>query len=206
MNAVAKVQVVKHYLDAGPLFCLGSSEVLADLFDVHWLGESNVVAAVVSEIGRNADLVLPAVGPNDKRDLKKSARVVRGRYKTLLASAKQVPTPEPEALSVMNDELCERDQDETGVSGNAHPRKNDGEVESVYWAIADSAQLVSNDKHAHYLACKYGVISLNFVEVTRRLIGGQKLVSRRAAYKEIVGLARRKIYPGEHVAGVLDLA
>ena len=48
MTAPQRAQIGDHYLDSGPLFCLGGSQVLADLFDAHFLPRSKVVGAVVA--------------------------------------------------------------------------------------------------------------------------------------------------------------
>lgn len=205
VTAPKRPQIGDHYLDAGPLFCLGGSQVLAELFDEHFLSRSLVAAAVVGEVNHNADLLIPPVGPHPKRGVKQAARNARGRYKALLASAKVVPSPEPPQLSTIRADLRTRAQAHLKPGQSLHQAKNDGEAESVYWAALESAEVVSNDGDAHALAAKHGVTSSTFVEVARHLVKAQKAVRRRDIYRELATLSSRDIFPGEHITGELDL-
>jgi len=179
--------------------------VLADLFDSHFLEKSKVVAAVVGEVVRNATLVLPPVGPHEKRYLHQSAKVVRGRYKVLLASAAPTPSPIPELLASVKADLAASAQRKLKAGQTLHPNANDGEAESVYWAATNSIEVVTNDGDAHLLARKHKVASSTFVEVARYMVIAQKLVGRHAIFKELMTLSSRSIFPGEHITSELDL-
>lgn len=205
MSALKRPAIEGHYLDSGPLLCLGGSQVLADLFDAHLLPKSKVVAAVVAEVTYNAALVLPPVGPHPKRRVQQAARVVRGRYKQLLSAATSVPNPEPGLLSSMKTDLRNRAQAKLKLGGVLHPLKNDGEAESVYWAASEAVEVISNDADAHLLARKHKVPSSTFVEVARHLVRTQKAVKRSEIYKELATLSSRGIFPGEHITSELDL-
>lgn len=205
MTAPKRPQIGDHYLDSGPLFCLGGSHLLADLFDEHFLPRSRVVAAVVGELNHNADLLIPAVGPHPKRAVKQAARNARGRYKVLLASAKAVSTPEPPQLTSIKADLRARAQKQLRPGRTLHQLKNDGEAECVYWAVCETVEIVSNDGDAHFLAAMHGVTSSTFVEVARHLVKAQKTVRRRDIYKELATLSSRGVFPGEHITGELDL-
>ena len=205
MTAPKRPQIGDHYLDTGPLFCLGGSQILAELFDETFLSKSRVAAAVVDEVNRNADLSIPPVGPHPKRGVKQAARNARGRYKALLAIAKVVPTPEPSQLSKVRQDLRARAQKQLGPGQTLHPAKNDGEAETVYWASLENCEVVSNDGDAHALATKHGITSSTFVEVARHLVKVQKAVKRKSIYSELVALSSRGIFPGEHLYSELDL-
>lgn len=205
MTAPQRAQIGDHYLDSGPLFCLGGSQVLADLFDAHFLPRSKVVGAVVAEVAHNANLVLPPVGPHRKRGVKQAARVVQGRYKQLIAAAEVVPTPEPVLLGAMKTELQTRALATLPPGTSLHPLKNDGEAESVFWAKSTTAEVIANDADAHSLAAKHGVTSSSFVEVARHLVKVQKTVKHKAIYRELAALSSRDIFPGEHLYSELDL-
>lgn len=205
MTAPKRSQIGSHFLDSGPLFCLGASQVLADLFDAHLLPKSKVVAAVVAEVTHNATLLLPPVGPHPKRRVQQAARAVRGRYKVLLSAARSVPSPEPGLLISMKTDLRSRAQVRLRRGEVLHPLKNDGEAESVYWAASESVEVISNDADAHLLARKHKVPSSTFVEVARHLVKAQKAVKRSEIYKELATLSSRGIFPGEHITGELDL-
>ena len=205
MTAPKRAQIGDHYLDSGPLFCLGGSQVLADLFDAHFLPRSKVVAAVVAEIAYNATLILPPVGPHRKRGVKQAARVVQGRYKQLIAAAQAVPTAEPALLGAMKTELETRARATLQPGASLHPRKNDGEAESIFWAKVGSAEVIANDADAHFLAARHGVTSSTFVEVARHLVKIQKAVKHKAVYRELAALSSRDIFPGEHLYSELDL-
>lgn len=205
MTPPKRPQIGSHYLDSGPLFCLGGSEVLADLFDVHVLPRSHVVGAVVAEVAHNANLVLPPVGPHRKRGVKQAARVVQGRYRQLISAAEVVPTPAPALLADMKTELQARAHATLQPGTSLHPLKNDGEVESVFRAKNAMAEVIANDADAHFLAARHGVISSTFVEVARHLVKAQKAVKRNAIYRELAALTNRDIFPGEHLYSELDL-
>lgn len=205
MTAPKRPQIGEHYLDAGPLLCLGGSPVLAELFDQHFLSRSKVVAAVVGEVNHNADLPLPAVGPHRKRKVKQAARNARGRYKALLASATSPPDPEPTRLTDIKADLRTRALKRLAPGETLHPLKNDGEAECVYWAAQEGVEVISNDGDAHALAVKHRVVSITFVEVARHLVKAQKVVRRRDIYKELATLSGWDIFPGEHIYSELDL-
>lgn len=194
-----------HFLDSGPLFCLGGSRLLADLFDDHFLDKSRVVAAVVGEVVRNATLVLPPVGRHEKRYLHQSAKVVRGRYKVLLASATPSPSPVPELLASVKADLTASAQSKLKAGRTLHATANDGEAESVYWAATHFTEVITNDGDAHLLARKHKVASSTFVGVARHMVITQKLVGRHAIFKELMTLSSRSIFPGEHITSELDL-
>ncbi|WP_419707713.1 hypothetical protein [Promicromonospora sp. NFX87] len=205
MTAPMRPRIGDHYLDSGPLFCLGGSGVLADLFDADLLLNSRVAAAVVGEVHRNAALVLPPVGPHPKRRIHHAARVVRSRYKPLLESAPPVPAPAPQLLASIKADLTARAVAKLRPGQHLHPSANDGEAESVYWAATQSVEVVTNDSDAHQLARKHQVTSSTFVEVVRHLVKAQKVVSRRTIFGELMTLSRRDIFPGEHITSELDL-
>jgi hypothetical protein len=205
LTASRESLIAAHYLDSGPLFCLGGSKVLADLFDEHFLRESEVVAAVVGEVNRNAMLVLPAVGPHKKRYLHQSAKVVRGRYKLLLESAVPVPAPVPDLLASMKADLIASAQAKYPIGKMLHPDEHDGEAECVFWAAANSREVVTNDGDAHELARKHHVASSTFVEVARQMVVAQKLVGRNVVFQELMTLSNRSIFPSEHITSELDL-
>jgi hypothetical protein len=179
--------------------------VLAELFDEYLLAGSRVVAAVAGEVDYNADLIIPAVGYHPKRTVKQAARRARGRYKSLLADAKATPAPEPAELTAIKDELHQRAVQKSGRYQKNHPRSNAGEAESVYWAILESREIVSNDSDAHVLAAKHKLASSSFVEVSRHLVKAQKAVRPREIFKELATLASRGIFPGENITSELDL-
>lgn len=205
MAAPGRPQIGDHYLDSGPLFCLGGSKILADLFDAHFLPRSRVVGAVVGEVNYNANLLLPAVGHHPKRRVKQAARNARGRYKVLLSHAKAAPSPEPPALSTIKAELHTRSLAMLKPGQSPQPLKNAGEAECLYWAGVESAEIISNDSDAHVLAATRTIISSSFVEVARHLVTAQKLVKPRAIFNELAMLASRDIFPGEHITSELDL-
>lgn len=194
-----------HYLDAGPLFCLGGSHVLAELFDAHHLANSKVAAAVVGEVVRNATLILPPVGPHPKRNLRQSAKNARGRYKVLLASATPAPVPEPPLLSAIKADLTSSAKAKLKIGESLHPNANDGEAESIYSAVTESAAVVTNDADAHSVAGKHKVVSSTFVDVARHMVRSQKVVGRRTIFNELMTLSNRSIFPGEHITSELDL-
>jgi hypothetical protein len=187
------------------MLCLGGSRILADLFDDLLLKDSRVAAAVVSEIVRNATLVLPSVGPHPKRYLHQSAKIARGRYKELLGTAESTPAPPPELLAQLKSELTRRSSAKLASGQNLHPSANDGEAESVYWAVTESAEVLTNDGDAHEVAASRRVPTSTFVEVARHFVTHQKVVGRRAIFTELMTLSSRNIYPGEHITSELDL-
>ncbi|MET4580995.1 hypothetical protein ABIE21_000485 [Conyzicola nivalis] len=179
--------------------------MLADLFDSHFLNKSKVVAAVAGEVVRNATLVLPPIGPHQKRHLHKSAKVVRGRYKELLASATPSPSPVPTLLASVKAELTVSGKLKLKAGQTLHANANDGEAESIYWAATGSIDVITNDGDAHLLAEKHHVSSSTFVEVARHMVMSQKLVGRHAIFRELMTLSNRSIFPGEHITSELDL-
>lgn len=205
MTAPRRPQIGHHYLDSGPLFCLGGSSVLADLFDAHLLAKSRVAAAVVREVDRNATLILPPVGPHPKRKVKQSARIVRGRYKALLAAAAPTPAPVPQLLASIKTDLTISAAKKLNAGQASHPNAHDGESESLYWAATQSVELVTNDGDAYRIARKYRVPSSTLVEVARHLVKAQKVVGRRAVFNELMTLSKHQIFPGEHITNELDL-
>ena len=194
-----------HYLDAGPLLCLGGSPVLADLFDAHHLANSRVVEAVVGEIVRNAMLILPPVGPHPKRHVRQAAKNARGRYRALLAAATPTPSPEPNLLTSIKADLHRRGAAKLKAGETMHPAAHEGEAESIYAAVTESTAIVTNDGDAHSVARSQGVLSVSFVGVARSLGRSQRDVSRRVIFKELMTLSRRDIFPGEHITSELDL-
>ena len=206
MSPPKRIQLGRHYLDAGPLFCLGGSKVLAELFDAHHLSNSKVAAAVVGEVVRNATLILPPVGPHPKRNLRQAAKNARGRYKVLLASATPTPAPEPPLLSAIKADLTTSAKTKLKAGETLHPNANDGEAESVYSAVIESVAVVTNDADAHTVAGKHQVVASTFVEVARHMARVQKGVSRRTIFNELMTLSNRSIFPGEHITSELDLA
>lgn len=205
MTSPLRPAIGEHFLDSGPLFCLGGSPVLAELFDAHMLRDSRVVAAVVGEVNRNSTLVVPPVGPHPKRRLKQAANAARGRYKLLLASASNVPSPTPVLLTSIKADLAESAKRKLGPGRSLHPAQNDGEAESIYWAATNAMEIVTNDGDAHRIAGERNVVSSSFVEVARHLVRLQKAVKRSEIYKELSTLSHHEIYPGEHITSELDL-
>lgn len=194
-----------HYLDAGPVFCLGGSQILAELFDAHHLANSKVAPAVVGEVVRNALLILPPAGPHPKRNLRQAAKNARGRYKVLLASATPVPETEPPLLSAIKAELTSSSKMKLKAGESRHPNANDGEAESIYSAVTESAALVTNDADAHTVARKCKVVSITFVDVARNMVRAQRVIGRRTIFNELMTLSNRSIFPGEHITSELDL-
>lgn len=205
MTGPKRTQIGDHYLDTGPLLCLGGSPLLAELFDDHLLQGSRVVAAVVGEVNQRADRSLPPGHRPNEQKVKQAARNARGRYKPLLGGAKAVPDPEPVQLSTIKADLRDRAEKQLLAGQTLHPLKNAGEAESVYWAATEGVEIVANDGDAHALAAQHGVISSTFVEVARHLVKAQKTVKHREIYKELATLSGRDIFPGEHLYSELDL-
>lgn len=194
-----------HYLDSGPLLCLGGSPVLAELFDAHHLANSRVVEAVVDEIVRNAMLILPPVGPHPKRHVRQAAKNARGRYKALLAAATPTPSPEPNLLTAIKADLHRRAAAKLKAGETTHPSAHEGEAESIYASVTESAAIVTNDGDAHSVAWANSVPSVSFVGIARSLGRSQRDVSRRVIFKELMTLSRRGVFPGEHITSELDL-
>lgn len=205
MNQRKPAGVRHHYLDSGPLFCLGGSPVLAELFDAHHLTNSKVVEAVVGEVVRNAILILPPVGPHPKRHLRQAAKNARGRYKALLADAMPTPSPAPDLLASIKADLRLRGAAKLRQGESMHPAAHEGEAESIFAAATESAAIVTNDTDAHAVARTNKVRSVTFVGVARSLVRLQRDVSRRVIFNELMALGRRDIFPGEHITSELDL-
>lgn len=203
MSSLRRTILGNHYLDTGPLFCFGDSQKMFDLYHEHFIGKARVAKAVVSEVDRNADKVIPGSALHDRAATKKkqAAKNARGMFRGLFSKAKTRP-PDDDLLASIKDSLdawtSQREE------GYRHEQKNAGELESIYWARKEPARFVTNDRGAHDAAKKHEVHSLDFVDVARYLARCQGEVSRDAIFKELQRVRKDDIDVGEDLSGLLD--
>jgi len=190
-----------HFLDTGPLLCLGGSNRLAEMFDAGYLSLARVVEAVVQEIRRKATEPPPQRGTG----VRKAARAVQGRYRaTLLTQAIPSSVAESSELCKIRDTLSTLAQEDRPNKG-LHPSENLGEAECIHWAVLQSADLVTCDAVARKAAHQFYVTCWSFVDVVRVALADQTGVRRNEAYRDLLTLERSDINTGEHIYSQLDL-
>lgn len=204
-------EVGVHFLDAGPLLCLGRSHAaagdfnLAEFYDAEFLANARVVEAVKKELSRQAAEPLQAGSPKMKGVRKKAAGSASHHYKQLLATAVLRPSPIPDRLERIEGALAAlAERKKPGY--RPHPHEHRGEAESIHWAAAHRAGLVACDGDAHSVAESHDVPSMTFVEVMRRVAKRRKDVDRNALFRALQNIAVSQIDIGERLNSPLDLA
>lgn len=193
-----------HFLDSGPLLCLGGSSVLADLYDDVCGSEARVVEAVAKEIERRASARTLPGDPKRRGGADDAFRGAARRYRTLLDAAEPRPDPVPEALLQLESEF--RALAESKDPGKVqHPTAHRGESESIHAAMRSQGSLVSCDDDAGRVAQSRGVYAETVVDLARRFVREQKVVKPRRIFSELQTLVRNGVDIGDVVQSALDL-
>lgn len=193
-----------HYLDSGPLLCLGGSVMIADLYDGTFLAEALVVEAVADEVRRRATRRTPPGDPHRTGAADQGARAAARRYDRLLAEAALRPAPEPTLLASIESSMHTRAQRKNSGKPQ-HPNAHRGESESIYAAVQDGSAFVACDDDARIEASDHGVPVETFVDIARRLDASHRDVKSRRIVSELQKLARSGFDIGDVVQSVLDL-
>ena len=182
-----------HYLDTGPLFCFGDSQLIFNLYQDHFIDGARVTEAVVGEVYRNADKVLrgPALYDKAENKKKKAAKNARGMFKDLFSKSKERPSPEPDLFKSIRNKLHELTVERDGP--NQHEKKNDGELESLYWACCESVQIIVNENDARTVADENNVEWKTFVDVARCLEQRQTHVNKDRIFRELQRISRLRL-------------
>lgn len=194
-----------HLLDTGPVLCLGGSEVMAELYDVHLAGQGAVVAVVADEVrGWSSAHVAPG-DPHRIGGVKRAGAGAVARYgKTLLSTAIPTPVPEPATISAIRQDLedhAARKRPGRTVRANEHA----GETYSIHEAAVRSLRFVSNDDGARHVAAARFVAHESFADIARRLVSCQQDVKPKQVLRELQRLVREGVDVGDVVNSVLDL-
>lgn len=194
-----------HLLDTGPVLCLGGSEVMAELYDVHLAGQGAVVAVVADEIrGWSSAHVAPG-DPHRIGGVKRAGAGAVARYgKTLLSTAIPTPVSEPATISAIRQDLedhAARKRPGRTVRANEHA----GETYSIHEAAVRSLRFVSNDDGARHVAAARSVAHESFADIARRLVSCQQDVKPKRVLRELQRLVREGVDVGDIVNSVLDL-
>lgn len=196
MTAHRAPRLNEHFIDSGPLLCLGTSATLADLYDSLFRAKMKVVEAVDLEINRKADEVLRPGGRKSGGYEKRAAKSARYRYAEELRDALPRPDPVPTQLAAWEAEE-RRDRD--------HPLKHRGECESIHAARAASIDFLTNDGGAARLASRSGVKSATFVDIMRQALGIDRRADRDEIARELITAKRSGVDTGENIRSALDL-
>ncbi|RII94877.1 hypothetical protein [Clavibacter californiensis] len=192
-------------MDTGPLFCLGASTLIAELYDSHYRDDAVVVAAVKHEVQRNAERRVPPGDPARKGFVTQAAKASQRRYALLLARAVPRPEPTPQALTDIEAHLLQLALNKSR-NGRVHPDANRGEAESLYEAEFHGTTLIANEDDAVRVAkARRNAPVENFVDVVRRLRHERHTVSPQQLVNELTRLTRQGIDIGDTVTGVTDL-
>lgn len=197
-----------HFVDAGPLLCLGGSQKLAAVFDESFLPNSLVVEAVANEIDDHARRRDPPGDPKRQKHITAAAQVDLTRYKSLLAANRPRPTPTPDHLASVEArlrELAVEKAERRGKTREIGPTENRGEAESIHASLQESATLITCDNDAHRVAREEGVSTETFVDVAKRIAALPDSLRPKQVLQELQQLTKQGFDVGDVVTSVLDL-
>ncbi len=204
MTATSDDGLGTHYLDTGPLFCLGGSQTIADLYDAAHLADARVVEAVVGEVRRRAAARTPPGDPDRRGGADRAARAAAKRYYKLLQTAVPRPDPVPAELAEVEADLLTRAQ-QKHPDKSFHPAEHRGESESIHAAEGSGDAFVFCDIDAGRVARARGVLTETFTDIASRLAHAQHEVKPKRIAKELQTLASNGIDIGGDVRSALDL-
>lgn len=193
-----------HILDAGPVFCLGGSEYLADLYDRFFLADSQIVDAVANEVFYRGGQQEIAGNKDRKNELRRAAARAAVRYRDLLESSVERPDPVPQALTDLERVFKVRALAK-GRVGFQHDLAHRGESESIHHAMRGTSMFLSCDQDAREVAEMNGIVVGSFVEIVRRIRRSDRSIKHKRLGNELFALGRKSIDIGEHFQGELDL-
>lgn len=204
MSEIRRSDLGVHFLDTGPLLCLGGSDVIADLYDETLLVDARAAEAVAKEVRRRGAEKTPNGDPQRRGQVNRAARAAVGRYFPLLESAIPVPNRSAPQFVSIKAKLMYLATQKNGDK-QIHPNANDGEAESIHVAKISSANFVTGDNDARFVAKQNGVYCETFVDLASRLSRAQRQVKTKRIFGELQRLAKAGIDIGDRVSSHLDL-
>ena len=196
---------IRDSLDSGPLLCLGSSSLIADLYDEHFGADGAVVAVVAEEVVR---ISKEWVAPGDPRRIaprQRAGAAAVSRYRhSMFGSAIPSPSPEPPEIAEILGEL-EAHATRKRPARTRRDGEHVGETYCIYEAESSGRRFVANDDGARHVAGLRNVGHESFVGITHRLTKCQQVVKPKQLVRELQRLAQSGIDTGDVVQSVLDL-